>query len=49
MNIIHMKEGFWRTLFDNLKRVRHVKYVYEDVLYKREIKKYNDGTQENGF
>ena len=41
--------GFWRTLFDNLERVRHVEYIEEDVLYKREIKKYNDGTKDIGY
>lgn len=37
--------GFWRQLFDNLKRVEHVHYYYEPVIYRREIKKYNDGTK----
>ena len=40
--------GFWRKLFDNLERVEHVHYYYEPVIYKREIKKYNDGTQSIG-
>ena len=40
--------GFWRRLFDNLERVEHVHYYYEPVVYKREIKKYNDGTQSIG-
>ena len=36
--------GFWRRLFDNLERVEHVHYYYEPVIYRREIKKYNDGS-----
>ena len=40
--------GFWRQLFDNLKRVEHVYYYDEPVIYKREIKKYNDGTKSIG-
>lgn len=40
--------GFWRTIFNNLKRVEHYGYHYVDVAYKREIKKYNDGTKQIG-
>ena len=40
--------GFWRQLFDNLERVEHVHYYYEPVIYRREIKKYNDGSTNIG-
>ena len=37
--------GFWRQLFNNLERVKHVHYYYEPIIYRREIKKYNDGSK----
>lgn len=40
--------GFWRRLFDNLEKVRHVHHYTEDILYSRKVNIYNDGTTSYG-
>lgn len=40
--------GFWRTLFNNLERVRHVHNYTENILYSRKVNIYNDGTTSFG-